>query len=186
MHRPEMRSIAVLLGLSLVSGAVNAQVQGPALQTAGAATTSLPGLRAQIKLTPTDRARIKSTMDRANTLAQANRIVEAEELYWSVVVEQRRAGEYPGEALRQLAKLYFLAGSSYATANLLSELAESASEFGDPQEQLRALFEAALLYQQLGRGDRVAQCVERLLPLLKSPAIPDSVRLEIASRVLGR
>ena len=178
-------SVAMATGTAAAQTA-NVQPQGRSGPSTGFTQPSPEGLKPSIRLTPIDLARLKGEVARADSLANAHRTPEAEELYWAVIAEQRAGGEYPGETLRQLAKLYFAAGSSYAAANLLSELAESAGTFGDPPAQLRALFEAALLYQAVHRDDRVAQCLDRLMPLLQSPAIPDSIRREIASKVPRR
>jgi hypothetical protein len=66
------------------------------------------------------------------------------------------------------------------------ELAESAEQFGDPTTRLRALFDAALMYQRLGRSDRVRDCVRDIWPALKSPAIEPSIRGAFAARMMDR
>ena len=81
--------------------------------------------------------------------------------------------------------MYFSAGDDYA-ANVLSELAESATEFGDPATRLQSLFDAALLYREAARTDRVLECVRQIRPLLKSVAIPEATRAEISSRIVVR
>ena len=137
-------------------------------------------------LTPADYAHFNALLARGDSLAREGKLVEAEKLYWSIVVAQRDAEEYPGEALRQLASLYFRADNLYAAANALFELADAASQFGDQLARLHALFDAALLYRDVGRADRATECVRQLRLLLKSPAIPDSVRRDIASRIIVR
>lgn len=82
--------------------------------------------------------------------------------------------------------MYFGAGDDYAAASVLTELAESATEFGDPATRLQSLFHAALLYRDTARTDRVLECVRQISPLLKSVAIPEAARAEIASRLLVR
>jgi protein-disulfide isomerase-like protein with CxxC motif len=109
--------------------------------------------------------------------------VEASRPYWSVVSEQHAAEDYPVTALRRLAFMYFSAGDDYAAASVLTELA---AEFGDPATRLRSLFDAALLYRDAARSDRVLECVRQIRPLLKSVAIPQATRAEIASRIALR
>jgi hypothetical protein len=137
-------------------------------------------------LTAADRERLNAIILRADTLVLNGKLVEASHLYWSVVSEQRAAEDYPVTALRRLAFMYFSAGDDYAAASVLTELAESAAEFGDPATRLRSLFDASLLYRDAARTDRVLECVRQIRPLLKSVAIPEATRAEIASRIALR
>lgn len=139
----------------------------------------LPGA----SLTSADEERLSATIRRADSLALENNLAEASRLYWSVVSEQRAAEEYPVTALHRLAFMYFSAGDDYAAANVLTELAESASEFGDPVTRLQSLFDAALLYRDAARTDRVLECVRQIRPLLKSVAIPEGARAAISRRI---
>jgi len=137
-------------------------------------------------LSAADVVRLNATVARADSMSLQHRTTDAARLYWSVVAEQRAAAEYPLDALHQLALLYYQADDEYVAAEVLMELAESAAEFGDATVRLRSLFDAALLYKRLGRNDRVAECVRRIWPLLKSPAISQSLRAEYAARMLER
>ncbi len=49
--------------------------------------------------------------------------------------------------------------------------------------RLRALFDAALVYQELKLYDRVPERTRQMATLLKSPMIDDSVRSDIAARM---
>jgi hypothetical protein len=51
-------------------------------------------------LTGADTLRLSATLARADSMVLGNRFSEAARLYWSVVVEQRAASEYPANALR--------------------------------------------------------------------------------------
>jgi hypothetical protein len=73
--------------------------------------------------------------------------------------------------------------SDEATARALDELALAAAEFGDPETQLRALFQATLFYEYLGDEPRVAERLPRIRELLTSPGISDETRRDIASRI---
>ena len=137
-------------------------------------------------LSAADVVRLSTIVARADSMSLQHRVTDAARLYWSVVAEQRAAAEYPLDALHQLALLYYRADDEHSAAEVLMELAESAAEFGDAPVRLRSLFDAALLYKRLGRNDRVAECVRRIWPLLKSPAIPQSIRAEYAARMLER
>ena len=108
------------------------------------------------------------------------------QLYWSVVAEQRTAAEYPADVLRRIALMYFVVDEKYIAADVFMELAQSAAEFGDATTRLRSLFDAALMYQRLGRKDRVAECVRQIWPLLKSPGIPSTIRVDFMARMSDR
>jgi hypothetical protein len=170
-----------------------------AAQQTGAVPSAAAGNQPQARATPSlhvawsgpslsapDVARLSGIIARADTMAAENRISDAARLYWSVVAEQRAAAEYPADALRRLAVLYFGANEEYVAAAVFMELAESAGEFGDATTRLRSFFDAALMYQRLGRTDRVAECVGHIWPLLKSPTIPPSIRADFMARITER
>ena len=187
MNRTAARSFA-LGALAIVVGraAVAQRPEMPTTTTRPLASETVP-LNAFLpgaSLTSADEERLSATIRRADSLA----LTEAREflwrvLYWSVVSEQRAAEEYPVTALHRLAFMYFSAGDDYAAANVLTELAESASEFGDPVTRLQSLFDAALLYRDAARTDRVLECVRQIRPLLKSVAIPEGARAAISRRI---
>jgi len=133
-----------------------------------------------------DVVRLSAILARADTLAAGNHVRDAAQLYWSVVAEQRTAAEYPADVLRRIALMYFVVDEEYIAADVFMELAQSAGEFGDATTRLRSLFDAALMYQRLGRRDRVAECVRQIWPLLKSPGIPSSIRADFMARMIDR
>lgn len=137
-------------------------------------------------LTAADRVRLDATIRRADTLVLQGKLAEASHMYWSVVSEQNAAEDYPVITLRRLADMYFGAGDAYSAATVLMELADSATEFGDPTTRLESLFDASLAYREVGRADRVLECVRQMRPLLKSAAIPEAVRAEIQRRIVVR
>ena len=139
MNRTAARSFA-LGALAIVVGraAVAQRPEMPTTTTRPLASETVP-LNAFLpgaSLTSADEERLSATIRRADSLALENNLAEASRLYWSVVSEQRAAEEYPVTALHRLAFMYFSAGDDYAAANVLTELAESASEFGDPVTRL--------------------------------------------------
>jgi len=137
-------------------------------------------------LTAAEATRLAAIVARADTAAAENRVSDAARLYWSVVAQQRVAAEYPDVALRRLAVMYYGANEEYIAAEVFMELAEAAAEFGDATTRLRSLFDAALMYQHLGRADRVAECARHMWPLFKSAAIPESIRSDILARMNQR
>src|SRR5262249_33692889 len=137
-------------------------------------------------LTAADRERLDAKIRRADTLVQESKIVEASRLYWSVISEQHAAEDYPITALRRLAVMYTSVGDDNAAANVLMELAAWAADCGVRATRLKSLLDAALLYREAGRPDRVLECVRQIRPLLKSPAIPEAARAEVSSRIVVR
>jgi len=170
--------IATVSGLAVAASTVAAQ--RPEAAVAPVQVISGPSPAAS------DVARLSAILARADTLAAGNRVRDAARLYWSVVAEQRKAAEYPANALRRIALMYFVVDEEYIAADVFMELAQSAAEFGDATTRLRSLFDAALMYQHLGRTDRVAECVHQIWPLLKSPSIPSSIRADFMARMIDR
>ncbi len=195
MNPTAARSLALAALTILVGHSATAQLPGTSPSTArtpAAEAVSLKAVWLIPTLTAADRERLSATIRRADTLVvesklvEASKLEEASRLYWSVVSEQHAVQDYPVTALRRLAVMYFNVGDNYAAASVLTELAESASEFGDPATRLQSLYEAALMYRDAARSDRVLECVRQIRPLLKSVAIPEAARAEIAKLIVLR
>ena len=73
-----------------------------------------------------------------------------------------------------------------AAARSLDQLAGSAEELGDPETELRALFQAAVLYEFVGDRPQAADRLPRIRELLEAEGISDETRRDIASRISGR
>lgn len=187
MHRTAARPLA-LGALAIVVGRTSAAqlpvTRAATVRTPAGGAGALNILWPIPSLTAADRERHAATIRRADTLVLESKVEEASRLYWSVVSELHAAEDYPATALRRLADMYDGAGDDYAAATVLIELAESATEFGDPATRLQSLFDAALLFREAGRTDRVVDCVRQIRPLLKSPVIPEATRSEISSRIV--
>lgn len=69
---------------------------------------------------------------------------------------------------------------------MLDEVATAAARYGRPDWQARAVLEAGLIYQTHGRTDLSVARYYVLKPLLASPAISDSLRTLLASRVVTK
>jgi hypothetical protein len=133
---------------------------------------------------PVDSIHVVAMLRSADALAASGRLREAIRSLRSVASEQTAAGDYAGESLRRLANLQYGIGDEFQAANTLDELADAAQTFGDPSTRLRALFDAALVYQGLKLYDRVPERVRQAKLLLKSPAIDESLRSDITSRMI--
>jgi hypothetical protein len=108
---------------------------------------------------------------------------DARRVFKTLIAQQRAAEEYPVDALRGLARAEFALNDDRATATALDELAAAASQFGDPETRLRSLFDAALLWQGLGQREWAASHLADIQFLLKSPAIAEETRKDIAARI---
>jgi hypothetical protein len=166
----------------LIAGALAALVTTSA---AAQTPTRLRAMRdAVAPAAPVDSLHIAAALRSADALAASGHLREAIRSLRSVASEQAAAGDYAGESLRRLADLQYGVGDEFQAANTLDELADAAQTFGDPPTRLRALFDAALVYQGLKLYDRVPERVRQAKLLLKSPAIDQSLRSDIASRML--
>lgn len=160
-----------------------------ALVTSTAGAQSAPQLRATHDAisgtVAPDSSRVSAALTSADALAESGRLNDAMHSLRTLVSAQREAGEYAGGALRRLADLQYGTGDAFQAANTLDQLADEADAFGDPTMRLRALFDAALVYQELKLYDRVPDRTRQVATLLKSPVIDQKLRANIAAR-MGR
>lgn len=97
---------------------------------------------------------------------------------------QEAAGVLPDTALWLLAEAELASGENVRAAATLDRLARLAELHGDPVMQARALFEAAVQYQQARLGDRARERYERMRPLLGSPYMPVKLSESLQARVV--
>jgi hypothetical protein len=131
-----------------------------------------------------DSLRLVTAIAEAERFEAAGRTAEARRAYRKVIADELEAGEYPVEAMWRLANSYFADENEVAAARELDRMAEAASRFGDPATELRARFESAVLYARHGEPARVAEHLERVRALLKSPAIDENTRRSVAARIV--
>ena len=124
-------------------------------------------------------------MRRARQLYGANRPDRALKAYERVVEMQDARLELPAVALRHIATLHLAEDRPRAAADAMDRLSQRAIELGRPTDAANALLEAAILYQQAGRGDIARQRVEQLQRLLTSPHVPEAQRTGILARIVG-
>jgi len=103
--------------------------------------------------------------------------------YHAVAKAQVAAGEFPGEALWQAAEVSHSQGRMARAARELDEVARQAREFGRPNLEVRALFEATYLHHQSGRNDLAQARLARVERLITSPEVSDEVRVMVATRL---
>ena len=128
-------------------------------------------------------SRVAMMQRRAEHLLSLGDVGGARAVYRAEVANLDSAGVFPGDALWSLASLEFARGRELRAAEILDEAAVAATRYGRPDWQARALLEAGLLYQAHGRTDLSAAHYYALKPLLASPAIDDSLRASLASRI---
>jgi hypothetical protein len=130
-----------------------------------------------------DSVRLAAGIAEAERFAAAGRMADARRAYRKLISQELDAGEYPSAAMWRLANAYFGDGNELDAARELDRLADAASTFGDPEMELRARFEAAVLYSRHHEPARVAAHVQRVRALLKSPVIDDRTRRSISARL---
>lgn len=130
-----------------------------------------------------DSLRVQTMLMRADEASYAGRVGEARRLYRELIDQQTAGDEFAGAALWRLATTNLYADDTRGAAEVLDELARGAARFGDPTWELRATFEAAVLYSALKRNDLVNERIERVRSLLKSPVIADREKDMIRERI---
>lgn len=131
-----------------------------------------------------DTAALSARVDAAVQAYRQGRVSEARRTLEVLARAQEEAGVLPGVALWQLAEAHAAAGDSARTAATLDRLARVAQEHGNPVLQAQALFEATVIYQQLGLRERAHERYARMLPLLRSPYMPAELRQSLRARMV--
>ncbi|MGQ0647812.1 MAG: hypothetical protein ACT4P7_09590 [Gemmatimonadaceae bacterium] len=130
-----------------------------------------------------DSVRVQSALIRADEATFNGRTAEARRIYRGLINEQRAADQFAGTAMWRLALNYLYADEHRRAAETLDDLADAAVRYGDPSLQLRATFEAAVLWKALKRSDLMLERLDRAKALLQSPAIPNSEKTLIKARM---
>ena len=174
-----MRSRFLLLfgGIAVVASST------PAAARQSAASLPRAGGISSVRPAP-ESARVNDVLSRADNATAAGRMGEARRLYRGIIREQRDASVYAGIAIWRLAANHIYDGDVTTGAQLLDDLADEAARYGDPTMQLRASFEAAVLWQQAKRQDLTQRNLERVRCLLQSPAISADLKATIEGRMV--
>ena len=133
---------------------------------------------------PTDSLRLRSLLTRADEASFSGHFDEARRLYRKLIDEQGSSDEFASVALWRLATAHLWVDARRDAAEVLDELARAAARYGDPETEMRATFEAAVLWSHLKRHDLVAERVARVRSLFKSPAITDALKDDYRSRIV--
>jgi hypothetical protein len=184
-HLLEARSMRSHLLLALGVAALPA-LAVPAFAAPLSPLDTLASTRARPRpAPPLDTARVAALMERADEASFSGRVGEARRLYREIIDAHREANQSAGIVLWRMATTNLYANDTRGAASALDEMAEMSARYGDPVNELRATFEAAVLYAQLKRGDLVATRMERVDALLQSPVIPESEKEQVRSRIKG-
>ncbi|HEV2129614.1 MAG TPA: hypothetical protein VGR27_00840 [Longimicrobiaceae bacterium] len=150
-------TLAVLVGISISSGAVLAQSTSSYSSVALAVPAVTEPARASY-----DASEVRMRLDRAHQLSQEGRWKEARREFASVAKLQRTHKVLADEALWNLANLYHGDQKIRRAAETMDELADAAQLHGNPVVQAKALLESAILYQSLQMSDEASARIERL------------------------
>jgi len=132
-----------------------------------------------------DSTRVQAVLGKADNATAAGRMSEARRMYRALIEEQRSSRQYAGTALWRLASNHVYDGDIRGGAALLDDLAAEAARYGDPTMELRATFEAAVLWQKAKRHDLSLRNLERVQCLLQSPAIAADLKSTIQRRIVS-
>ena len=132
-----------------------------------------------------DSARLLAALKQADDAMAAGRMSAARRMYRDVIQEQRDARQYAGTALWRLASNHVYDGDIRGGALMLDDLAAEAARYGDPTMELRATFEAAVLWQKVKRHDMSRRNLERVDCLLQSPAIAEIEKDRVKKRIVA-
>lgn len=171
--------VAACLGLA---GRLPAQSSSVSTETliSGRSTLIRPGIPASDgELSPMVQAQVA----RGDALTGMRRYVEAVRAYHGAAEIARREGHLPSFSLWHAASAYYYQGDPQRAAVALEQLSAEAARFGDVAVQALALFNAAWLNGEAGRGQVAATQVADLNRLLRSPYMPETVREHLTGRL---
>ena len=128
-------------------------------------------------------AAVRPVVVRGDALTGMRRFAAAEREYRNAAAIVRREGHLPSFTLWHLASAYYYEGNPQRAAVVLEQLAAEAAQRGDLAVQALALFNAAWLNGEGGRGRTAATEIADLSRLLRSPYMPVTVRDHLNARL---
>jgi hypothetical protein len=146
--------------------------------TAGAQETKLSANPVPALRTPSI-----PTVEDARRLFDEGRWKDARRTYDEIVQRAMAAGEYNPQALEGRAQLQYITDDIRGAAKTFAQLAEQASQFGDPETELQAHFKSAILFQETRDYRNAAIHIPRIKALLKSPVVSEATRAQIAKLI---
>jgi hypothetical protein len=151
-----------------------------AAPSAQAQTTHFASVATPIAIAP---HAISPGVKDAKRLFEEGRWREARRAYEEAVDVARNSGDYDPDALTGLANLKYIMEDVRGAAATFDELGQQAAKYGDPETELTAFFNSALLFQEAKDSRGAAARVSQIKALLKSPVISEQTREMVAKRV---
>ena len=142
-----------------------------------------PALGQERAFRSTPAAATVSASDDAGRLFEEGKLKDARAAYLRATNEARANQEYAKAAFAGLANVQFVLGDIKGAARAFDELGERAAAFGDPETEINALFNSAVLFAEAGDAKSAAARVPRLKTLLQSPVISENTRRLVAERI---
>ena len=175
---------AAILGLTigLLPPCLHAQMGTPFGAGAPVIATSVirPGIpESDGELT----AAVQARVSRGDKLTGVQRFAEAQREYRRAAEIARQQGHLPSFTLWHLAGAYYYQGDPRRAADVMQQLASEAAEWGDLSVEALALFNAAWLNGQGGRGQVAATQLVALTKLMRSPYMPSDVRDHLTGKL---
>lgn len=168
------------LGLTATHLPAQTSAMQSALSASGRSTVIRPGIPASdSELTPAVQPRVT----RGDALTGMRRFTAAVHEYRLAADIVRREGHLPSFTLWHLASAYYYQGDPQRAAVVLEQLSAEAAQRGDLAVQALALFNAAWLNGEGGRGQVAATELADLSRLLRSPYMPEAVRDHLNARL---
>lgn len=168
------------LGLATAPLLAQTSALPSATPVSGRSALIRPGIPASdSELTPAVQPRVT----RGDALTGMRRFTAAVHEYRIAADIVRRQGHLPSFTLWHLASAYYYEGNPQGAAVVLEQLAAEAARCGDLAVQALALFNAAWLNGEGGRGRTAATQIADLSKLLRSPYMPVAVRDHLTARL---
>jgi hypothetical protein len=126
---------------------------------------------------------VQARLSRGEAFQSRLRYAEAEREYRIAAATARRQGHLPSLAMWRLANAHYHAGQHSQAALVLDQLAAEAARVGDLGVEALALFNAAWVDGQAGRGRQAGVRVAQLRRLMESPYMPSAIRRHLGARL---
>ena len=176
-----MKALMLLTVAGLAGGMAPGTIAAQA-----AASARLASMESAPLATPAyDERDLRRRMDSAERAMERGSELTARKMYEAIAKELVEAGMLPTEPMWKLATLRYKDGDALAAAAILDELATAASTHGDVVVEVRALFEAARIYQLEGKVTESVFRMDRAFRVLSGSALPSDTQVALLRAVRG-
>lgn len=176
---PRFVSAVAFLGITtgLLPPRLDAQHSAASVMRASVIRPGIPASDSELT------AAVQARVARGDVLTGMRRFAAAQREYRGAAELARRQGHLPSFTLWHLASAYYYQGDHQRAAAVLEQLAAEAARCGDLAVEALALYNAAWLNGEGGRGRTAATQVADLTLLLRSPYMPAAVRDHLNGRL---